>query len=101
LPTLKNIIKPNHRRDTVNKAAYQKVYNTRRWKRLRRLKLQNNPICEKCWERGRVTPTEEIHHIVPFAQDMELAYDYDNLIALCIECHKEMHKHIRDGIEYR
>jgi 5-methylcytosine-specific restriction protein A len=95
------MIKPNHRRDTINKKEYQKIYNTPRWKKLRRLKLQNNPICEKCWERGIVTPTEEIHHIVPFIQDIEMAFDYDNLIALCVECHKEAHKNIHEGVEYR
>jgi 5-methylcytosine-specific restriction protein A len=100
MPTL-NIIKSSHRRDTVNKRLYQGIYNTPRWKKLRKLKLQNNSVCEKCWERGRVTPTAEIHHIVPFISDIDLAYDYDNLVALCVECHKEAHKKLRDGIEYR
>lgn len=82
---------------TVNKREYQKVYNTKRWKTLRALKIADNPVCEECEKEGRTTPTQEIHHIKPFEinGDMSLAYDYDNLISLCIEHHKQAHEKLR------
>ena len=103
---------------TVNKREYQKVYNTRRWKDLRARKMADNPICEECERKGKTTPAKEVHHIIPFEidYDLSLAYDYDNLVSLCVECHKEAHEKLRmtgaasgryspgnklEGIEYR
>ena len=74
-----------------------KIYNTPQWKNLRKIKLQANPVCEMCLNEGKVTPTEEIHHIRPIltGQDelemMDIAYDYNNLISLCKECHHKIH----------
>lgn len=94
MPTI-NLHKQKKRERSYNKAAYQDVYNTPRWKRLRSVKVRNNPLCEECLRKGVVKQVEEVHHIVPFDIDNfseELAYNYDNLISLCIECHKEAHK---------
>ena len=98
MPTIK-LISKRRAAPTVNKKAYQAVYNTPRWKRLRALKVQDSPICEECWKRGRVTPVAEVHHIIPFEidNDLSLAYDLDNLISLCVECHKEAHKNLKGG----
>jgi 5-methylcytosine-specific restriction protein A len=95
MPTIKLI--KSKRPVTVNKKEYQKVYNTRRWKDLRAAKIRNNPVCEECARQGKTTPTKEIHHIKPFEidNDLSLAYDYDNLISLCVECHKQAHKKLR------
>jgi 5-methylcytosine-specific restriction protein A len=93
MPTV-NLVKRKVRDVTVNKRAYQGVYNTKRWKKLRAAKLSNNPLCEECLKKGIARPVDEIHHIRPFDIndiDYELAYDYDNLISLCYDCHKEAH----------
>ena len=74
-----------------------RIYNTPEWKALRKAKKMSNPICEICWKDGKVSPTEEIHHIKPILsgkdelQMMDIAYDYDNLISLCKECHHKIH----------
>ena len=84
--------KPRER--TFNKSAYQKVYQDKRWKRLRKSKLRGNPLCEDCERVGKVSITEEVHHIKPFdiTGDYELlAFDYDNLMSLCKECHHKKH----------
>ena len=115
MPTIKLV--KSHRQVTVNKKEYQKVYNCRRWKELRAAKFADNPVCEECAKEGRTTPTKEIHHIKPFEidNDLSLAYDYDNLISLCVECHKQAHEKLRmvgaasgryspgvkQGVEYR
>jgi 5-methylcytosine-specific restriction enzyme A len=102
MPTIK-LQKKKQREVTVNKAAYQAIYNTPRWKRLRAEKVMNNPLCEKCLDKKPpvIKQTEEVHHKKPFeiarSQDEieALAFDYDNLISLCIECHKEEHVKLR------
>jgi 5-methylcytosine-specific restriction protein A len=97
MPTIK--LSKTKRRPTYNKAGYQKVYNTPRWKRLRAEKVANNPVCELCAAKGITRVVEEVHHLVPFEidNDLSLAYDYDNLISLCVECHKQLHMDLKGG----
>lgn len=77
------------------------VYNTARWKRLRLVKLKNNPLCEICEKKGITKMADDVHHIQSFmsVDDPEarkaLAFDYDNLMSLCDECHSEIHKRKR------
>ena len=39
-------------------------YNTQRWQRLRRMKLQVNPLCEPCLKQKRIVPAVAVDHIV-------------------------------------
>ena len=86
---------------TDKKREYQDIYQDRRWKRIRDWKIRNNPVCELCESRGRVTPTKEVHHIIPFdrgtteEEKQNLAFDYDNLESLCEKCHEERHKELK------
>lgn len=81
-----------------NNAIAAKLYNSPFWKNLRKAKIQANPVCEMCLEEGKISPTEEIHHIKPILSGKDelemaqIAYDYDNLISLCKECHHKIHK---------
>lgn len=60
--------------------------------------MRVNPICEKCELTNRIRPADEVHHIIPFdrgrtaAEREKLAYDWDNLLSLCQDCHDEIHK---------
>lgn len=94
------IYKPKGKKTNVNsymEEERKKIYRSERWKRLRALKFANNPLCELCQKEGRTTPAEDIHHIVSFmtATDpgtrYQLAYDYDNLMSLCKQCHQRQH----------
>lgn len=77
---------------------YIKLINSYRWQLLRRKKFIANPVCEDCLKQGRVTPTEEVHHIKPVesgrdeAEMTRLAYDFDNLRSLCKTCHRAYHE---------
>jgi 5-methylcytosine-specific restriction protein A len=86
----------NRRNDTptVRKREYQKVYQDKRWRLLRAEKMRCNPICEKCEKVNRIRPTDEVHHIVPFDIRPDLAFDWDNLQSLCLDCHDEIHKNL-------
>jgi 5-methylcytosine-specific restriction protein A len=95
MPTIR--FKKKKRDNTVNKFQYQSIYNTPRWKKLRAAKVAENPLCEVCLRVGRVVPTDEVHHIRPLDFSMtrgeleELAYDWDNLLSVCVPCHKNEH----------
>ena len=58
------------------------MYASPKWKTLRSEKLRANPYCEKCGAEAT-----EVHHIVPHNGDLELFYDYDNLMSICHACH--------------
>lgn len=78
----------------------QLIYNTKRWKDLRTYMVQKYPLCQNCLKAGKYTPTQEVHHIKsPFVPGLteeekyKRAYDENNLLCLCRECHiKEHHK---------
>lgn len=73
------------------------IYNTARWRELRRIKFMNDPLCEMCLKEGVATPADDVHHIQSFmivddlAQRKEIAFDYNNLMSLCDKCHQRMH----------
>lgn len=58
----------------------------RAWKRIRDRYVAAHPLCERCLEQGRYTPTQEVHHIIPLA-DGGTHVD-SNLMALCKSCHR-------------
>ena len=82
---------------TSNQSA--KYYNSRGWRSLRNSYINTHPLCERCLLNGRSVPATDAHHIVPFLRgktDEErwsLLLSYGNLMALCEECHHEVHKH--------
>ena len=85
-------------RKELRRKERQAIYNTRRWKELRKLMVQAHPLCEDCLKRGVLTPTEEVHHLKsPFRRGLSpeekerLAFDPDNLVCLCKECHIKRH----------
>ena len=90
---------------------YQRLLNDRRWRELRIAYLRQHPLCERCIREGKaagvpegyITPAIDVHHRVPVEtaktlQEMErLAYDWNNLEALCIPCHSRTHREMGKG----
>ena len=71
---------------------YQQFYNSREWRDLRNYKFaMADGLCELCRKNGKVKAAREIHHIVPIEIDYSKRLDYDNLIALCSDCHNKIH----------
>ena len=62
------------------------IYNRQWWKRLRLLKLAQDPLCELCQRQGKATPATEVDHRTPIEQGGP-ARDYDNLASMCKPCH--------------
>ena len=73
---------------------YGRDRNTKRkygraWKRIRDKYAAEHPFCERCFERGILVETEEIHHKLPLSKGG--THDRSNLIALCKPCHSREH----------
>lgn len=63
-----------------------RFYDLRAWRKLRRLKLSRNPLCEWCQRSGRLVPAEHIDHVTPISKGGE-PLDLANLQSLCAPCH--------------
>ena len=67
--------------------AMRKRYG-RAWKRIRDRYISIHPLCEQCEMEDRITPAEEVHHILPLSQGGTHAEE--NLMALCKSCHSRI-----------
>ena len=100
MPTL-NITKKtkketNQRNEnTASREMRRKAYNNTEWRKLRDTYIKEHPLCEDCLDKGKVVPAEDIHHIRSPFQNGEcnkaLLLDYNNLMALCKQCHNKRH----------
>src|SRR5450830_1215094 len=63
------------------------VYGNTAWRRLRRIKLCNNPLCELCLSKDIVVQASQADHIIPVAKQPELRLSLSNLQSLCEVCH--------------
>ncbi len=63
---------------------FHKIYSTARWKRLRILKLQKDPLCERC--KPAVSEASDVHHKKEI-RDGGDPWNMDNLESLCHACH--------------
>ena len=62
-------------------------YNTQRWQRLRKLKLQVNPLCEVCLNEGRITSAVAVDHIVPVSKGGDPYPPLHHMDLCCSPCH--------------
>lgn len=103
MPTI-NKPKRNYSRKKhgVHQLIQQHVYSTTRWRNLVKVKKMISPLCERCLSQNRTTATQEIHHVIPLKTCngnipylLELAFDYDNLMSVCCQCHEDIHAEMR------
>jgi 5-methylcytosine-specific restriction enzyme A len=69
-----------------NKEAHNersRFYGSKRWKKVRLLKLMQDPICEHCKAVSIITLAVDVHHKKNRIDYPELTFDLDNLEALC------------------
>lgn len=87
---------------------YRRIITGKRWQKLRAKKMLKNGIenggfCERCLKNyftggPRPRKATEVHHVIPIErahtrEEMEaLAYNEGNLMALCSDCHHEVHR---------
>ena len=73
----------NDNRESSSKRGYD-----RQWAKVRKMKLSNNPFCERCTIRGRLTPATMVHH----KDRNPWNRSFDNLESICIDCHNDEHR---------
>ena len=52
-----------HQRNPASKRRYGRA-----WKRIRDRYIAAHPLCEQCKRAGKITPAEEVHHILPLSK---------------------------------
>jgi 5-methylcytosine-specific restriction endonuclease McrA len=89
------------RRDSIDLSAAASFRSSKKWQRVRRVKLSMNPICEDPFgdhdKRGLTETAKQVHHIVGLnecAGDSR-AYDLTNLMSVCFRCHARIETAVR------
>lgn len=72
-----------YQRDPATKKHYGRT-----WKRIRDRYIAAHPLCEQCKKTDKLTPAEEVHHIIPLSKGGTHAEI--NLMSLCTSCHSEI-----------
>lgn len=80
----------------LNKKSKNEYYNSKEWRKTRKEKLDEQPLCVACASLGKKVNAEDLHHAIKyFEQDDDcrelLLLDKENLVPLCKECHKSIH----------
>ena len=76
----------------IKSRKVQEVYDDPRWKKVRYEVIKRaKGLCEVCKCHGRVRSGQEVHHIIKVRQgDGNTNYNMDNLIYVCVKCHKKI-----------
>lgn len=79
-------------------------YRSTEWERCREAYLQKvNHFCERCKAKGIYEPARVVHHKIYLTKenyrDPAIAFGFDNLEALCQDCHNK--EHFADEAERR
>ena len=91
---------------TLARDFAEKFYNSKEWLKCRAAYLASvNGLCEKCFRAALI-----VHHKKPLNEDNindpQITLSFDNLQALCLDCHNEVHgyknkeKSIQDGYAF-
>lgn len=86
-------------------AFSKQFYSSAAWQSCRNEYMKRaHYLCEDCMKRGIYKPAKEVHHIEELTPDNihrpEVALNFDNLVALCKECHKARHNECNKGRRY-
>ena len=78
------------------KAFARKFYSSKAWQECRNEYMKRaHYLCENCLRKGIYKPAEIVHHIIEIdpvtIERPEIALNFDNLEAVCRECHNEYH----------
>lgn len=71
-------------------------YKSQAWKHVRDLAMKRDAyLCVDCLKDNKITPAEEVHHIIPLTpeniHDADITLNIDKLVSVCRECHKARH----------
>jgi 5-methylcytosine-specific restriction protein A len=75
-----------HMPQNIRENSSKRGYNYK-WRKLRKLFLQKNPLCHKCKQDGKYVEATVVDHIEPHRGDDKLMWDENNWQSLCKPCH--------------
>ena len=83
----------------------RQFYSGKAWQSCRNEYIKRaHYLCEDCMKRGIYKPAKEVHHIEELTPENihkpEVALSFDNLVALCKDCHKARHNEREKGRRY-
>ena len=91
--------KPKYIRDeNITQEMQDKFYMGKKWQRVRLAAINRDEgLCQICYELakeglGTLKPMDEVHHVIPILSNWKIRYYLGNLICLCRNCHKDIHK---------
>ena len=61
------------------------------WQKVRAIKANLSPLCERCLRKGIERPLDVVHHIKPVDKFPELRLVMENLESLCVFHHEAIH----------
>ena len=89
MPTINKITRPSWMDKKVGNNQHTRTsdpyHHTTAWRKLRKLKLSINPLCEHCEAIGINTTAKVVDHIRPIEQGGSKT-DRNNLQSLCVPC---------------
>lgn len=79
----------------------KKFYSSKEWRTCRQAYITKaRGLCERCLKKGIIKPGDHVHHIVELnpenMNNPDIAFNFDNLELLCIDCHNEEHDSLRN-----
>lgn len=74
----------------------ESFYKSIAWQNCRNAYMKKvGGLCEDCLKENKITPAEEVHHVVPISpsniSDPNITLAWANLVALCREHHRRRH----------
>ena len=74
----------------------ERFYNSKKWRKVAAAyKQERGGLCERCKAKGIYRPADIVHHKTHLTHETvknaRIAYGFDNLEALCIDCHNLEH----------
>jgi 5-methylcytosine-specific restriction endonuclease McrA len=79
------------RQDAPGQALIDQIRHTARWQRVRAAYLSAFPLCNDPYaihqRERRIEAATQADHIIPLAVRPDLAFTWENLQGLCLDCH--------------
>ena len=75
----------------------REFYSSKQWTQCAIAYRQSKQgLCERCLKKGLIVPCDEVHHKIRLTKENinnpQISLNFDNLEALCSECHDKEHE---------
>jgi 5-methylcytosine-specific restriction protein A len=74
-------------RGKANRKEFNAMYQKRFWDSLRRIRISQNPLCQRCMVTGKVASATVVDHVFPWAKLDQQAFYKNHFQCLCRDCH--------------